>query len=100
MMDRSHDLSVARQPELLDISRGSVYYLPRPTSPSDLALMRRIDELHLDARIRRRLALLLTTVFAMIVQIPELSLQAAHHAHDLSGLGHSELALEVLAFAI
>ena len=48
MIDRSHDLSVARQAELLDISRGSVYYLPRPTPPSDLALMRRIDELHLD----------------------------------------------------
>ena len=48
MIDRSHDLSVARQAELLDISRGSVYYLPRPTSPADLALMRRIDELHLD----------------------------------------------------
>ena len=48
MIDRSHDLSVARQAELLDISRGSVYDLPRPTPPSDLALMRRIDELHLD----------------------------------------------------
>ena len=48
MIDRSHDLSVARQAELLDISRGSVYYLPRPTPPADLALMRRIDELHLD----------------------------------------------------
>jgi putative transposase len=48
MIDRSHDLSVARQAELLDISRGSVYYLPRPTPLSDLALMRRIDELHLD----------------------------------------------------
>ena len=30
------------------ISRGSVYYLPRPVSPADLALMRRIDELHLE----------------------------------------------------
>lgn len=48
MIDRSHDLSVARQAELLDISRGSVYYLPRPTPPSDLALMGRIDELHID----------------------------------------------------
>jgi hypothetical protein len=33
---------------LLNISRGSVYYLPRATSSGDLALMRRIDELHLD----------------------------------------------------
>ena len=48
MIDRSHDLSVARQAELLDISRSSVDYLPRPTPPADLALMRRIDELHLD----------------------------------------------------
>jgi putative transposase len=30
------------------ISRGAVYYLPKPVSPADLALMRRIDELHLD----------------------------------------------------
>ena len=48
MIDRSHDLSVARQAEMLGISRGSVYYLPRPTPSADLALMRRIDELHLD----------------------------------------------------
>ena len=48
MIDRSHDLSVARQAELLDISRSSVDYLPRPTPPADLALMHRIDELHLD----------------------------------------------------
>ncbi len=48
MIDRCHDLSVARQAELLDINRGSFYYLPRPTPPADLALMRRIDELHLD----------------------------------------------------
>ncbi len=30
------------------MSRGSVYYLPRPVSEADLALMRRIDELHLE----------------------------------------------------
>lgn len=48
MIDKSHDLPVARQAELLGISRGSVYYLPRPMPPADLALMRRIDELHLD----------------------------------------------------
>ena len=48
MIDRNHDLPLARQAELLGISRGSVYYLPRPTPPADLALMRRIDELHLD----------------------------------------------------
>lgn len=48
MIDKSHDVPVARQAEMLGISRGSVYYLPRPTPPADLALMRRIDELHLD----------------------------------------------------
>ena len=48
MIDRDHQLSIARQSELLGISRGSVYYLPRPVSAADLALMRRIDELHLE----------------------------------------------------
>jgi putative transposase len=48
MIDRNHELSVTRQARELGISRGSVYYLPRATSPTDLALMRRIDELHLD----------------------------------------------------
>ena len=48
MIDRSHDLPVARQAAALGISRGSVYYLPRPVSEADLALMRRIDALHLE----------------------------------------------------
>lgn len=48
MIDRTHDLSKARQASALGISWGSVYYLPRPVPASDLALMRRIDELHLD----------------------------------------------------
>lgn len=48
MIDRSHDVSITRQAELLGISRGSVYYLPRPVSEADLALMRRLDELHLE----------------------------------------------------
>src|SRR5450755_4429930 len=47
MLDRSHDLPVARQALALGISRGSVYYLPRPVAASDLVVMRRIDELHL-----------------------------------------------------
>ena len=59
MIDREHDLSITRQAKLLDISRGTVYYLPRPVSPADLALMRRLDELHLEhpfmgARMLRR----------------------------------------------
>ena len=48
MIDRSHDLPIARQARELGISRGSVYYLPRSVPPADLALMRRIDELHLE----------------------------------------------------
>ncbi|MCD1636361.1 IS3 family transposase [Martelella mediterranea] len=48
MIDRNHTLSISRQARALGISRGSVYYLPRATSAADLALMRRIDELHLD----------------------------------------------------
>src|SRR4051794_36807975 len=48
MIDRSHDLPVTRQAKVLNVSRGSVYYLPRPPSSADLALMSRMDELHLD----------------------------------------------------
>lgn len=33
---------------MLNVSRGSVYYLSRLASAADLALIRRIDELHLD----------------------------------------------------
>ena len=47
MIDRNHQLSLVRQARLLDISRGAVYYQPRPVSEADLALMRRLDELHL-----------------------------------------------------
>ena len=46
MIDRKHRLPVACQVRALGISRGSVYYLPRPVSEADLALMRRVDELH------------------------------------------------------
>ena len=48
MIDSNHDLAVARQAKVLNISRGSVYYRPRPVPAADLAIMRRIDELHLD----------------------------------------------------
>ena len=48
MIDREHDLPITKQAEVLRISRGSVYYLPRPASDADLALMRRIDALHLE----------------------------------------------------
>lgn len=47
-IDRTHTLSITKQAALLDISRGAVYYQPRPISAEDLALMRRLDELHLE----------------------------------------------------
>jgi len=48
MINHSHELSISRQANVLNISRGSVYYRPRPVSAGALAIMRRIDELHLD----------------------------------------------------
>ena len=48
MIDRKHDLSITRQAEVLRISRGSVYYLPRPVPEAHLAIMRRLDRLHLE----------------------------------------------------
>jgi putative transposase len=48
MINRGHDLTLTKQAALLGISRGSVYYEPMPVSPEDLALMRRMDELHLE----------------------------------------------------
>jgi hypothetical protein len=48
MIDREHDLSITKQAEVLKISRSSVYYLPRPVPAADLALMRRLDRLHLE----------------------------------------------------
>jgi len=49
MIDRGGKLAVKRQAQLLDLSRSSVYYRPRPVSVQDLQWMRRIDELHLEA---------------------------------------------------
>ena len=48
MIDRTDDLPITRQAKSLNISRGSVYYLPRPVSACDLAIMRRLDRLHLE----------------------------------------------------
>jgi putative transposase len=48
MIDREHDLPITKQAEVLRISRGSVYYLPRPVPAADLAIMRRLDRLHLE----------------------------------------------------
>ena len=47
-MDRGCRLSLSRQCELLGVSRSSQYYEPRGESAANLALMRRLDELHLE----------------------------------------------------
>ena len=48
MIDPNHALPITRQAKVLGISRGAVYYVPRPISAAELALMRRIDCLHLE----------------------------------------------------
>jgi putative transposase len=48
MIDRSHALPVLRQCEMLSLSRPTAYYHRKETSTADLALMRRMDELHLE----------------------------------------------------
>ena len=48
MIDRAHALPLCKQAKALRLSRGSVYYRPRPVSVAQLGLMRRIDELHLE----------------------------------------------------
>jgi len=47
MIDRTHPLPVRRQCQLLKLARSTAYYQPTPLSETALALMRRIDELHL-----------------------------------------------------
>jgi putative transposase len=48
MIDHRHELPLTRQARVLKLSRSSLYYRPRPVSAADLAVMRRIDTLHLD----------------------------------------------------
>jgi putative transposase len=47
MIDKKHDLSVVKQAKLLGFARSTIYYEARSVSAADLALMRRMDELHL-----------------------------------------------------
>ena len=42
-----HELSKTRRCELLDVARSSAYYRREPVSEADLAVMRLIDEIHL-----------------------------------------------------
>jgi putative transposase len=48
MINRTHDLPLARQAVLLRLSRSSLYYEPQAVPEAELAVMRRIDALHLD----------------------------------------------------
>jgi len=47
MINPTHPLPIVRQCQLLGLARSTAYYQPRPVSDTALALMRRIDELHL-----------------------------------------------------
>jgi putative transposase len=48
MIDREHTLPLTRQAELLRLSRSTLYSEPRPVAAAELAIMRRIDALHLE----------------------------------------------------
>jgi len=48
MIDRAYGLPLVRQALLVGLSRGAIYYEPRPLPERDLLLMRRMDELHLE----------------------------------------------------
>ena len=48
MIDSTHALSISRQAQLAGISRGSVYYEPKPVGAADLVRMCRLDALHLE----------------------------------------------------
>ena len=48
MIDRGHKLPLIHQAAVLGISRGSLYYSACSVPAAELAIMRRIDELHLD----------------------------------------------------
>ena len=48
MIQADHLLAVTRRCELLDVARSTVYYRPTGISAEDLALMRLLDEIHLE----------------------------------------------------
>ena len=48
MITPAHPLPITRQCHLLALPRSSVYYTPQPVAAVDLALMRQLDELHLE----------------------------------------------------
>lgn len=100
MIDRTHRLSLTKQATALGISRGAVYYQPRAVSTADLALMRRIDEVHLEMpwfgarglrRVlkpefpgvgRRHIATLMRTM-GIAAQAPQPGTSRRHRAHPV-----------------
>ena len=48
MIHGAHPLPVTRRCALLGVARSTAYYHPTGVSPEDLALMRLLDELHLE----------------------------------------------------
>jgi len=48
MVDQEDLLPVVRQCQLLGLARSSVYYTPKGVSDEELALMRLIDQCHLE----------------------------------------------------
>jgi len=62
MIDRTHPLPLVRQCQVLELARSTAYYQPTAVSAETLALMRRIDELHLECPFAgaRMLSMLLT----------------------------------------
>ena len=49
LVDRQHrSLSIARQCQLMGVSRSSLYYRPKETSRQDLSLMRELDRQYLE----------------------------------------------------
>ena len=49
MIDREHDLPISKAGGSPAHQQGSVYYLPRPVKTADLAIMRRLDQRHLES---------------------------------------------------
>lgn len=47
MIDRTHELPIRRQCQVLEIGRSSYYYQAVPVNQADVDLMRLIDEIHL-----------------------------------------------------
>jgi hypothetical protein len=69
IIDRTHELPIVQQCQILELARSTAYYQPQPISVEDLALMRRIDALHMDWASRRvlswRMSNTLTTDFCI-----------------------------------